>query len=216
MTTPIKLNEYNHAEEPARRWLERLGWTYVPRGTLAVERNSEREILLKSRLVRALLRLNEWMIEAQAECVVFELERVDATGMARNQAVHEYLTYGMPLNMDVPRGRETRIARLFDFDCPDGGHNEFIVTTQFRVRGSCKQGNLEGDERIIKPDLVLFVNGIPPVVMEAKAPSLCWKVEVVRQLRRYQESGPEWYETGAPELFHYNLFCIAHCGADVA
>ena len=71
---------------------------------------------------------------------------------------------------------------------------------------------------MIKPDLVLFVNGIPLVVMEAKSPSLLdvWKSQAVRQLRRYQEAGPEWHGTGAPELFHYNLLCVAHCGANAA
>ncbi len=50
--------------------------------------------------------------------------------------------------------------------------------------------------------------------MEAKSPSLLdvWKSQAVRQLRRYQEAGPEWQGTGAPELFHYNLLCVAHCG----
>ena len=56
------------------------------------------------------------------------------------------------------------------------------------------------------------------VVMEAKSPSLLevWKSQAVRQLRRYQEAGPEWHGTGAPELFHYNLLCVAHCGAAAA
>ena len=77
---------------------------------------------------------------------------------------------------------------------------------------------MEDDQRVIKPDLVLFVNGIPLVVMEAKSPSLLdvWKSQAVRQLRRYQEAGPEWHGTGAPELFHYNLLCVAHCGAAAA
>ena len=68
---------------------------------------------------------------------------------------------------------------------------------------------------MVIPDLVLFVNGIPLVVMEAKSPSLMdvWKSQAVRQLRRYQEVGPEWRGSGAPELFHYNLMCVAHCGA---
>ena len=74
---------------------------------------------------------------------------------------------------------------------------------------------MRDDERVIKPDLALFVNGIPLVVMEAKSPSLLdvWKSQAVRQLRRYQEAGPEWHGSGAPELFHYNLLCVAHCGA---
>ena len=71
---------------------------------------------------------------------------------------------------------------------------------------------------MVIPDLVLFVNGIPLVVMEAKSPSLLdvWKSQAVRQLRRYQEAGPEWHGSGAPELFHYNLLCVAHCGAAAA
>ena len=215
MTTTAKLNEYNHAEEPARRLLEQLGWTYVTREALASERGDEREVLLKGRLKKALLRLNEWMTEDQAERAIFNLERIEATGMARNQAVHEYLTYGMPLTVDAARGRETRTVRFFDFDHPEGGLNEFVVTTQFRVRRSNERGGPDDDERMVIPDLVLFVNGIPLVVMEAKSPSLMevWKSQAVRQLRRYQEAGPEWRCSGAPDLFHYNLMCVAHCGA---
>ena len=217
-TSPTKLNEYNHAEEPARILLERLGWTYVPRQSLAAERSDGREVLLKGRLKSALLRLNEWMTEEQAYRAIFDLEHIDSTGMARNQTVHEYLTYGMPLTIDGPRGRDSRIVRFFDFEHPEGGLNEFLVTTQFRVRRGNERDGAEDDERMVIPDLVLFVNGIPLVVMEAKSPSLLevWKSQAVRQLRRYQEAGPEWQGRGAPELFHYNLLCVAHCGAAAA
>ena len=216
--SPNKLNEFNHAEDPARLLLERLGWTYVPREALASERSGEREVLLRGRLRAALLHLNEWLTEVQAERVIFELENVNATGVARNQAVHEYLTYGMPLTVDGPRGRDTRTVRFFDFDHPEAGLNEFLVTTQFRVRRGNEREGPEDDERLVIPDLVLFVNGIPLVVMEAKSPSLLevWKSQAVSQLRRYQEAGPEWQGRGAPELFHYNLLCVAHCGAAAA
>ena len=209
------LNEFNHAEDPARRLLESLGWTYVHRNALAVERPSLRELLLKVRLKTALLRLNEWMTEEQAERAIFELEQVNATGIARNQSVHEYLTYGMSLWVDGAHGRDSRIVRFFDFDHPESGLNEFVVTTQFRVRRGNERGGTEDDERMVIPDLVLFVNGIPLVVMEAKSPSLleAWRSKAVRQLQRYQEAGPEWQGSGAPELFHYNLLCVAHCGA---
>ncbi len=218
MTTPAKLNEFNNAEEPARQLLERLGWSDVPRETLTAERGDERDVLLRRRLKAALLRLNEWMTEEQAERAVFDLEHVNATGMARNQAVHEYLTYGMPLTIDGPRGRDSRTVRFFDFEHPEGGLNEFVVTTQFRVRRGSEWDGTEDDERLVIPDLVLFVNGVPLVVMEAKSPSLLevWKSQAVRQLLRYQEAGPEWHGGGAPELFHYNLLCVAHCGAAAA
>ena len=84
MTSPAKLNEFNHAEKPALDLLQRLGWTYVPRQTLATERGDERQVLLKRRLKAALLRLNQWMTEEQADRVIFELEHIDALGMLRN------------------------------------------------------------------------------------------------------------------------------------
>ena len=97
----------------------------------------------------------------------------------------------MPLTVDGPRGRETRTVRFFDFDHPEGGLNEFVVTTQFRVRRSNERGGPERTTNVwSSPDLVLFVNGIPLVVMEAKSPSLMdvWKTQAVRQLQRYQEA----------------------------
>ena len=77
MTTPNKLNEFNHAEDPARRLLERLGWTYVPAEQLASERATERDVLLKDRVRAALLRLNDGMTGAQAERVIYDLVRAD-------------------------------------------------------------------------------------------------------------------------------------------
>ena len=118
MTTPNKLNEFNHAEDPARRLLEELGWTYVPTETLASERPNERDVLLKDRLRAALPRLNEGLTGAQAERVIHDLERVDGLGMERNRLVHEYLTYGMPLTVNGPGSRDTRTVRFFDFDDP--------------------------------------------------------------------------------------------------
>lgn len=50
MTSPAKLNECNHAENPARALLEELGWTNAPREALAEERDDEREVLLKGRM----------------------------------------------------------------------------------------------------------------------------------------------------------------------
>ena len=218
MTTSAALNEYSEAEESARVLLERLGWSYVPREALAAERSGEREVLLKGRLRAALLRLNEWLTQAQAERVIFDLEHVNEVGIVRNQKIHEYLTFGLPLTVNTAHGQDSRNVRFFDFDNPGDGLNEFVVTTQFRVRRGNEKSVSEDDTRVIKPDLVLFVNGIPLVVMEAKSPSLMdvWKSQAVRQLRRYQEAGPEWHGTGAPELFHYNLLCVAHCGASAA
>ena len=213
MITPNKLNEFNQAEDPARRLLERLGWTYMPAKQLEAERPYERDVLLKGRLRAALVRLNDGLTEAQADQVIGDLERAGGIGMTRNQLVHEYLTYGMALTVETPDGRDTRTVRFFDFDDLVGG-NEFVVTTQFRVRRGNERGDHD-DRKMVIPDLALFVNGIPLVVMEAKSPTLMdvWKTQAVQQLRRYQEAEPKWAGVGAPALFHYNLLCVAHCGA---
>ena len=223
VTSPAKLNELNHAEMPARDLLVRVGWIFVPRETLAAEREDERKVLLHGRLTAALMRLNEWMTEDQAQRVIFNLQHLDETGLARNQAIHTYLAYGMPLTIDRSGRQETPTVRFFDFDHPEPGVglNEYVVTTQLRVRRGNERGGeraSEDDERVVKPDLVLFVNGIPLVVMEAKSPTLLevWKTQAVKQLSRYQEAGPEWHGAGAPELFDTNLMCVALCGADAA
>ena len=121
----------------------------------------------------------------------------------------------MTLTVEGPEGRNTRTVRFFDFDDPESGLNDFVATTQFRVRRGNEKGDPNDDQRMVIPDLVLFVNGIPLVVMEAKSPTLMdvWKTQAVRQLRRYQEAEPQWDGVGAPALFHYNLLCVAHCGA---
>ncbi len=198
VTAKAKPDEFNLAEKPARVLLEKLGWSYIPSDLLSEDRESEQEVLLKTRLRKSLLRLNEWMTTEQADRVVFDLENLEGFGMTRNQLVHEYLTYGMPLTTGGSGGRKTRNVRFFDFDHPATGLNDLVVTTQFRVR--------HGNKTAI-PDLVLFVNGIPLVVMEAKAPTLTgWKTQAVDQLRRYQKEHRQ--------LFHYNLLCVAHCGID--
>jgi type I restriction enzyme R subunit len=220
MTTSYQPDELTFAENPARDLLVALGWSYISREELAHERSNEREVILKDRLTAALMRLNEWMTEDQAQRIIFNLEHVDETGMLRNQRIHEYLSYGMPLNITRNGRPETPTVRFFDFDHPQPGVglNEYIVTTQFRVRRTNERPTIEDDQKVIKPDLVLFVNGIPLVVIEAKSPSMMeeWKRKAVLQLRRYQEAEPKWHGAGAPELFDTNLMCIACCGSDAA
>ena len=223
VATPVyKVNELNEAEEPACALLQQLGYQYVPREQLALERDNEREVLLKGRLQRALLRLNPWLNEDQAGRAIFKLQHIEATGIARNRVIHEYLTYGLPLDVDEPGGRRTRTVHFFDFDYtePHDGRNEYVVTRQMRIRrGNEKPSSSEDDERLVIPDLVLFVNGIPMVVIEAKSRTLIgdvWKAQAVRRLLRYQEAGPEWHGRGAPELFDWNLLCVALSGAAAA
>jgi type I restriction enzyme R subunit len=215
-----KITELNAAEEPATELLRQLGYTFIPRRMLAQERDHERDVLLRGRLRAALRRLNPWLNADEAERAIFKLERVDEVGIRRNQVIHEYLTYGLPLEVETGSGRQTRIVRFFDFDYPEPRHgrNEFVVTTQMRVRRRRDERESDDnpdDEKYVVPDLVLFVNGIPLVVIEAKAPTLfgdLWRARAVERLRRYQEAEPRWHGRGAPELFDWNLLCAGICG----
>ena len=188
--------------------LQRMGWIYRASEALATDSDRGRSALLQQRLSAALLRLNEWMGEAEAERVIGRLGREEGAGIAENRRVHEQLIYGMSFDADGPGGRRTRTVRFFDFEHPTGGRNEFLVTTQFRVAGP---------KDTVIPDLVLFVNGIPLVVMEAKSPTVGprWKTEAVEQLLRYQGAG-RYRGRGTPDLFRYNLHSVAHCGTKAA
>ena len=211
----------NEIVNPARELLERIGYSYVPRETLASERDRDRDALLTRRLTAALLRLNDWMTEEYADQAIFKLKASGSSGLELNRAIHEYLAYGMPLTIEPDGRQETPTVRFFDFDHPEpgAGLNDYVVTTQSPVPVSSERGSTtEADELAVQPDLVLFVNGIPLVVMEAALPTAgdAWKSEAVRQLRRYQEAGPEWRGAGAPALFATNLLCVAHSGTDAA
>ena len=98
----------------------------MSREELAADPSCEREVLLKDRLKAAMLRLKEWMTGEQAPRVIFDLKHMDALGVAGNQAVHECLTYGMNVAVDVARGPDTRTARFCDFDHPEGGLNNAV------------------------------------------------------------------------------------------
>ena len=69
------------------------------------------------------------------------MEHVNEIGIARNHKIHEYLTFGLPLTVNTTHGQDSRNIRFFDFEDPEGGLNEFVVTTQFRVR----RGNEKSD-----------------------------------------------------------------------
>ena len=146
------------------------------------------------------------MTEAQADWVIGELEHTEGSGMARNQRVHEDLIYGKPVSTSPrPAGDRAGLRGSSISIIPEGGLNEFVVTTQFRVRRGNERRSLEDDQRVVKPDLVLFVNGIPLVVMEAKSPSLMdvWKSKAVRQLQSLPGSGREVARDGRAGTVSY-------------
>ncbi len=97
-------------------------------------------------------------------------------------------------------GKEKTVV-IIDFDHPE--KNDFLAINQFRVE-------VPGGKTFISPDIVLFVNGIPFVVVECKSPKISNPMEEgINQLLRYSNQRPEVEEDeGCERLFYYNQFLV--------
>lgn len=94
-------------------------------------------------------------------------------------------------------GENSPTVRFVDFSHPE--NNRFIAVCQFKVR-------ILGEELHIIPDIVLFLNGLPVVVIECKSPKVKEPIpEAIDQLLRYGEQRGAKGEGSAP-LFYYNQF----------
>jgi len=154
-------------EEAALAWLESLGYTIkhgleIAPGELAAERIDYGKVVLERRLRDALARLNpELPPEALADAFRKTLRAEGATLEARNRAAHRMLVDGVTVEH---RRRDGSIAgaqvRLIDFDTPE--NNDWLAVNQFTV---------SENKHTRRPDVVLFVNGLPLGVIELKNPA---------------------------------------------
>lgn len=201
---PAGWNEEHQSEAPAVALLETLGYTFVPADVLESERNGLKEPVLTERLARALKKLNPWLSPENVHKAVRASTSAPAASLIdANEKLHTTLTHGISLEQDVGAGKKGQTVQFIDFAQPE--RNEFLVTRQYRVLGAKKE---------IRADLVVFVNGLPLAVIECKSPTLGdkWLDEAVRQVLRYQESGSEYKDLGAPRLFETAQLVIATCG----
>ncbi len=195
-------NEYQLVESPLVQTLETLGWatldgdSQVPEFT---ERSNFREVLLTRRLATALRRINlddqgrEWLDDARIQQAVSTLDRLHAAKLLEaNEQATRLLLEGVGVEGEADKmGGRGRTVRFIDFDHPE--RNDFLLIRQFRVDG----------REIVIPDVVLFVNGIPLVVIECKSPSINNPLaEGIEQLLGYSNQR-DWIEEdeGAAALF---------------
>lgn len=199
-------SELGLSEDPAVALLERFGFTFVSADDLDAERASPTDVVLVGRLETALRRLNPWISDANLQRAVREVTHVHASSLLEtNEKLYTTLTYGVSVTQDVGNGSKGQQVRYFDFTSPR--NNDLLVTRQLRIKGSKKQ---------IVPDVVVYVNGIPLVVIECKSPTIGekWEHEAIDQLTRYQELAEKYRELGAPRLFHSVQLCVATCLQD--
>ncbi len=214
--------ELSQVEQPFLNQLVLLGWQLIT-GSLTepsvTGRESFREVLIKPDLRRALLRINlregkAWLDDARIAQAIGELERIQAPKlMEANQQATALLLAGVKVpGIEGWEGGRERTVHFIDWAQPE--HNTFTAVQQFKL--DCPGGASAGS---IRPDIVLFVNGIPLVVVECKAPGVNEPiVEAVDQLRRYhnarKQAGEVEADEGNERLFYSNQFLIASSGDD--
>ena len=203
MPSDFKWDEVHLVEEPATELLRTLGYVYVPADQLEAERESLAEPVLVGRLEAALRRLNPWIDDDNVKKAVRHITHPAATGLIEaNEQVHTALVHNISLEQDLGNGKRGQTVRFVDFDDPS--KNEFLFTRQYRVAGP---------KKTIVPDIVVFVNGIPLVVVECKSPTIHDPIDkAMEQLFRYQEAEDRFRGLGAPRLFQAAQILVASCG----
>ena len=154
-------------EQAALEWLATLGWQ-VARGpdiapdTPDAERNDYSQVVLESHLLDALSRLNPPLPPAALEDAFRKLTHPDgATLEARNREFHRMLVNGVTVEYRTDDGAiRGEQAQVIDFDNP--GNDDWLAVNQFTVTEN---------RNTRRPDIVLFLNGLPLGVIELKNPA---------------------------------------------
>lgn len=180
------MSEYRLAEKPALDALVAMGWQALSPAAALSMRVEENRVILKPVLIAALRDLNG-IGEADAEAIY-----ADLATLSDNEDWQRKLRGGYSRRL-TGENRDSPIT-LIDFKNP--ARNQFHVTRQFRVAA----------QRPRIPDVVLFVNGLPLVVIEAKSPlkATARAEEAFEQIKRY--------ERDIPRLFAPNAFNIVTDG----
>jgi len=191
-------------ESAALAWLESLGWEIahgpdIAPGEPFAERDDYREVILKQRLRDALARLNPALpYEALEDAIRRLTHPAGATLEDRNRAFHRMLVEGV--NVEYRRADSTirgAHVRVVDFNTPE--NNDFLAVNQFTV---------VENHHTRRPDIVLFVNGLPLVIIELKNPA----DEEATIWTAYNQL--QTYKAELPTLFTYNELLVISDGLE--
>lgn len=153
-----------------------------------VERNFK-DVILENRLRNALKRLNPDLQEKAIDEAVYKLKIVEHPNLEiANKEIWRMLTEGVKVEVENEKGElRGRFVKVFDFENPL--NNEFLVVNQFTVQGI---------EKVRRPDVAVFINGIPVTIFELKNP----RIEEATIQTAYQQL--QEYKKDIPEIFKYN------------
>jgi type I restriction enzyme R subunit len=209
--------EYTEVEKRLLDQLVGLGWSVIEGSksdSAVTERDSFRDSILEDRLRAALLKINPgpdgmpWLDDSRLSEAVSSLTRAEVGKLIElNERMTERLLEGVSVAglPDWDKCRSQRV-KFIDFDRPE--RNDFLAVNQFRVDEPGGQA-----KKFVVPDVVLFVNGIPLVVIECKSPYITDPMaEGINQLRRYANQRDLGAPEGNEQLFWTNQFVVSTYG----
>ena len=187
-------------------WLAASGWQLARGPEIAhdgsmPERSSHKDVVLAERLEDALARINPGLPKDSVRKVRQALESPGETDLLKaNKQIHQWMTEGYPATVRDSSGEEdTRLVWLIDFE--EESNNDWLAVNQFSVQTDADSGTR-------RPDIVLFLNGIPVGVVELKNPSS--EDADIRQAFEQLQT----YKAQISRLFYYNAVLVIADGAD--
>lgn len=218
------MSEYTHVEKPFLDQLRSLNWTVIDHGcgsfpsdpVISLRQDFRQWILphVFRDAVGAINRLGcgqTWLTDQQLDDLYNQILRQPNRTLLEANEVIQALLFKAQVAVNEVTGEKDPVVKLIDFAHPE--NNQFHAINQFRIdtHGCVKS--------CIIPDIVLFVNGIPLVVIEAKigdANTANPLYAAFEQLLRYRngraETSAAGLREGEPRLFHTNLMLIRTCG----
>jgi type I restriction enzyme, R subunit len=189
----LKMINEDQVEQIALEWFKELGYDYLLGYDIAPDssdpqRANYQEVLLSHRLNTALTKLNPALpLTAIDEAIHLLKKPQHATLIQNNRAFHQMLLQGIPV--EIKNGDELKgeVVKLIDFH--DAGANDFLVVNQYTIKGT------KGNRR---PDLVVFINGLPISVIELKNPADT-NADIFKAYNQLQT-----YKDEIEDLFVYN------------
>lgn len=192
----------NDLEKATLEWLQNLGYQTLygpnvsPGGSFS-ERESFGDIVLYGRLHSALKRINNQYSNSVIEDLVKKITRHQSLCIVQNNvAFHKLITDGIDVEVFQNDG-SIKTEKAYVFDIANIENNEFLAINQYTIIEN-------GKER--RPDIVIFINGLPLVVIELKNTSNK-DIDIVDGFNQLQT-----YKKDIPTLFNYNAFLITSDG----
>ena len=190
-------------EEFAIGLFEHLGYSYfygpdIAPDSVCPKRASFEEVVMTENLRSAVYRINPKLSQEVCDEAVNKVLRIASPDLlANNEAFHSMLTEGIPVSVHKDGSERGELVWLVDFDNPH--NNDFTVVNQFTV--------IENNHNK-RPDVILFVNGLPLVVIELKnaADENATVQSAFRQIETYKET--------IPSLFTYNSVVVISDGLE--